>query len=330
MIRSKRSLIASAVAVVGAGLAATISLSAIAQNYPTKPIKIIVPYQAAGAVDLGPRLLAERMSADLGQPVLIENKTGGLGMPAMTDTINAPADGHVIFAGDASHWAINPALGTITLDFLKEFQPLSLTFTNGLLYVTATPGINSLQEFINQARANPGKMNYGSPGIGSMHHLASESLRAGLNLDIKHIPYRGAAEMTESLLRGDTQIMIISRNSVQSHVSAGKIRWLAVGIPTRLKQLPDVPTVGEVTGLKDFNFPGQQALFVKAGTPRPIVDKLVGSIRKAALQPDLFAKMLEVAASEMTPNTPEQLTEVIRGDIRKFTAVVKSSGAKAN
>ena len=311
-------------------IGAAFTMPATAQTFPTKPLRIIVPYQAAGAVDFAPRMLAERMAADLGQPVLLENKTGGLGIPAMNDILNGAPDGHLIFAADASHWGINPALGTVTYDFLKDFQPLSLTFTNGLVWVTAMPGINSMQDLIAAARANPGKLNYGSPGIGSVHHLGTEMFRAGLNLDVKHVPYRGAAEMTESILRGDTAFMMISKNSVEPHVKAGKMRWLAVTIATRLKQLPDVPTTAEVTSLKDFNLPGQQGFVVKAGTPRPIVDRLVASMRKGALQPDLYAKVLEVAASEMTPNTPEQFTDLIRADFKKFATAVKISGAKAN
>lgn len=319
----------SLVAAVAAALGAVALLPAHAQNYPTKPIRIIVPYQAAGAVDIIPRLLAERMSGDLGQSIILENKTGGLGIPAMTDTLNAPADGHTIFAADASHWAINPALGTVSYDFLKDFAPVSLVFTNGLIIVSgAASGINNLQDLIAQAKAKPGSLNYASPGVGSVHHLVLASLAASTGMDVKHIPYKGAAEMAEALLRNDVQFTMISLPAVQPHAKAGKMKMLAVNITKRLRQIPDVPTVTEVTGIKDFDYPGQQGFVVKAGTPRPIIERISAAVRKAGTQPDLFNKVLEITASEITPSTPDEFAELIRGNVRKFTNAVKVSGAK--
>ncbi len=320
----------SAILALGTVVAAAMSAApAAAQNFPTKPLRIVIPYGPAGAVDIAPRLLAEKMAADLGQPVLIENKPGGMGLPAVNDVLSAPADGYSILAADAGTWAIIPALQTVPYDFLRDFAPVSLTFSNGLLIITGTAsGINTLQDLIAQAKAKPGVLNFGSPGIGTLHHLTFEVLRSSLGMDMKHVPYQGAAPVVESALRGDTQVGMASLSAVMPHVKAGKIKILAVNITTRLRQIPDVPTVGEITGLKDFHFPGQQGLVVKAGTPKAIVDKLAASIRKGALHPDVFNKVLEGSASEMTPNTPEQLTELIRGDIKKFANAVKVSGAK--
>ena len=311
-----------------AALLAAVS-PASGQTFPNKPVRIIVPYGVGGVVDFVPRVLAERMSAELGQPVVVENKSGGLGIPAMNEVLNSPPDGHFMIEVDAAHWAINPALTQVNYNFTRDFAPVTLVFTNGLVFFTSTTsGINSFEGLVALAKAKPGQLNYGSSGIGSTHHLAIESLKASLGLDIKHVPYRGGAEMAESVMRGDTHFSVVSMGTILPLVKAGKLKMLAVSIPTRLKQIPDVPTVAEVTGLKDYSFPGQAGFVVKAGTPKAIIDKLAAAFTKAAQQPDLAAKVLDTTASELTPSTPEQLTELIRRDIVKFANAVKASGAK--
>ena len=317
-----------------AGLLGAVTLvvagPALAQLPAGKPIRILVPYAPGSVVDLVPRLLAERMSVDLGQPVVVENKSGGLGLPVINDVLNGPTDGTVILAADVAHWAINPAMQTVTYDFLRDFKPLSMTFTNGLIFYTSTgSGINSLEDLIAQAKAKPGQLNFGSSGIGSVHHLAFETLKAAFGLDIKHIPYRGSGVVVESVLRNDVQVALSSVGVVMPHVKAGKARMLAVSITSRLKQVPEVPTVAEITGLKEFHFPGQQGFAVKAGTPQPIVDRLSQAIRKASLQPELYNRVLDTTASEMTPNSPEEISEMIRADLRRITAAVKAAAIKA-
>lgn len=311
-------------------LSAVLIGTASAQAFPTKTIRIIVPYAPGSAVDLVPRLLAERMAPDLGQPVVVENKTGGLGVPAMVETLNQPADGHTVLAVDAGHWAINPALQSVNYDFLKDFTPVSATYTSGILFFTSVnSGISSFPELIAKAKAKPGSIAFATPGIGSTHHLIVEMLKSGAGLEMRNIPYRGGPEVVESVLRGDTQFGMSSLNGVLAQLKAGKLKLLAVSVQNRLKSLPDVPTVSEVTGIKDFNFAGTQALVVKNGTPKPIVDRLSAAVRKAGLQPDLVSKVLEATASDMTPNTPEQELEIMRNDIKKYTAAVKIAGVKA-
>ena len=316
---------------LGAGAAVAAGLAGAplrAQDFPTRPLRLIVPYGPGAASDYVARLVAEKMSVELGQTVLVENKPAGLGLPAINDVLNAPADGHVMLAADSAHWAITPAMQAMPYDFLRDFQPLSLTFSNGLLlFVNTSSGITSLQGLLAEIKAKPGQFNYGTPGIGSLHHLAMEVLKTSLGLDCKHIPYRGGADAIQSLLRGETQIGINSQTAVVPHVISGKLRILAVTVTGRLRQLPDIPTVAEVTGLRDFQFPGQQGLVVKAGTPKAVVDRLSAAIRKAGSDPVLAAKVLERAASEMAPMSPEQLTELIRSDIRRYAAAVKVSGA---
>lgn len=315
-----------ALAVALAGLATVAS----SQTFPSKNIRIVVPYPPGSVVDIVPRLLAERMAADLGQPVVIENKTGGLGIPALTETMNSPADGHLMVAVDAAQWAINPAMQQVPYDFLRDFKAVSMTFTNGLiLYTSVQSGITSFEDLVAKAKANPGALNYGSAGIGSVHQLAMETLKNALGIELKHVPFRGSSAMVESLIRNDVQVGFSSVSVVVPQFKAGKARMLAVTIPARIKQIPDVRSIAEITGLKDFNFPGEQGLVVKAATPPAIIDRLNASIRKAAAPAELQAKVLDQTAANLYPTTPEQMTEIIRTDIRKYAAAVKLAGAKA-
>ena len=303
------------------------SVGAAAQTFPSKPVRILVPYAPGATSDLVPRLLGERMGSDLGQPVVVENKPGGLGLPAINDVLNNPADGHTLIAADAAHWAVNPAMQPVNYDFIRDFAPISQTFVNGLLfYVSSTLNVNTLHEFIAYAKAHPGQLNYGTPGVGSVHQLALETFRAGLGLDFKHIPYKGGADAIQSALRGETQFGVNSQTAVMPQVRAGRLKIVAVTVMNRVKSAPELPTVGEVTGLQDFQFPGQQALFARAGTPRANIDRLNAAVRKAA--PELAARVLEQAASELIPTTPEQVLEVMRGDIRRYNNAVKISGIK--
>ncbi len=226
-----------------AALLAAVS-PASGQTFPNKPVRIIVPYGVGGVADFVPRVLAERMAAELGQPVVVENKSGGLGIPAMNEVLNSPPDGHVMIEVDAAHWAINPALTQVNYNFTRDFAPVALVFTNGLVFFTSTTsGINSFEGLVALAKAKPGQLNYGSSGIGSTHHLAIESLKASPGLDIKHVPYRGGAEMAESVMRGDTHFSVVSMGTILPLVKAGTpksiIDKLAAAF-TKAAQQPDL------------------------------------------------------------------------------------------
>ena len=323
-----RSRVAARLIRLGAcALAVAASFGVQAQTFPNKAVRIIVPYAPGSSVDGIPRMIAERMGADLGQPVVVENKPGGLFMPAINDILNQPADGYTLLASDAGIWAIVPAMQTVTYDFVRDFTPVSLSFTNGLILFTGlNTGINTFQDLVAQAKAKPGQLNYASPGIGSPLHLAIESLDASLGISMKHIPYKGAPEMIESLVRGDTQTGLLAPGAVLALAKAGKVKMLAVSIPNRLKLAPDLPTIAELTSVKDFNFPGQQAFVAKTGTPKAVIDRLSASIRAVGASPEMQTKVLTNTGSELTTSTPEQLQEIIRSDIRKYGAAVKLAG----
>ncbi len=308
-----------------------LSTSSLAQTYPSKPIRIIVPYSSGGVVDMVPRLLAVQMALDLGQPVIVENKPGGRGIPAILEILNSPNDGHVILAGDPSLWAMNPAMQEVPYDFVKDFTPLGQTYQGAQgIFTNTNSGVTSLQDLIDKAKTSPGKLNYASPGVGTIHHISMEVFRTSMGLEITHIPYKGASEVTESVLRGDTTVGLSSLIAVLPHVKAGKLKLLAVNSGRRSVLAPDVPTIAELTPLKDYDLSTVNILFVKAGTPQAVVDRLNASIRKAFANKDVAAKFLEVSGSDIHPNnTPEQASERVRSDIRKLGAAIKTAGIKS-
>lgn len=317
--------LAIALLVVGA----SVLIPADAQNFPTRPLRIISPYSPGNSVDLASRLLAPNMSQDLGQPIVVENRPGGGGVIAINELLAQPADGHTPLVPDAGHWAINPALQTMPYDFLRDMAPVGLIFTGPRYWMVSTSSpINTLQDLIALARAKPGVLNYGTPGSGTPHHMEAEVFRSSLGLDIKHIPYKGGSETTEALLRGDIQLTFLAMSTMLPHVKAGKMRMLAVDTKTRFRVTPDVPTVSEITGIADFHFPGQLGMVARAGAPKPVIERLSAALGKAALSPDVVSRMLNSGGLDMTPTTPEQFAELIREDIKKYALAVKISGAK--
>lgn len=314
-----------ALGLVLASLIACLATPALAQTFPTKRVRIIVPAGPSGAVDLVPRLLAERMAPDLGQPIIIENRPGGAGIPAVNEILNSPADGYTVLTAYAANWAITPALQPVPYDFLRDFAPVGLSFTGLRVYavLSSTP-VKSLQDLIALAKEKPGSINYASAGVGSGVHMEAAVFASSLGLVTRHIPYRGGAEEVEALLRGDVQYTMSGVNVIMPHVKAGKVRLLAVNRKARSAIVPELPTVAEITGLRDFDFATYVGWVVRAGTPKPVIDRLSGALMKAGAQPDLVAKVFSSGGVELTPSTPEQLAEIIRNEITQYTQAVKT------
>ena len=218
----------------------------------------------------------------------------------------------------------------VPYNFMRDFAPISITFSGPQAWVVSgSSTIKSMQDLVAQIRANPDQFAFPSPGVGSLHHLEGEMWAHALGLKVRHIPYKGGGEMVESLLRGDTQFLFVSINGVLPHVKAGKMTMLAVSTNTRFQTVPNVPTIAETSGPKDFNIAGQQGFTVRAGTPRPVIDRISASLRKAMAIPEIQARVIETGGVELMPLTPEQFAELIRGDIKKFGDVVRVAGIKA-
>jgi tripartite-type tricarboxylate transporter receptor subunit TctC len=304
---------------------------ASAQNFPTRPIKIIVPYAAGGSSDIVGRIAAQHMGALLGQPIVVENIGGSGGIAAIETLMRSPADGYTLLVADAGHWAINPALQRkLPYDAVKDLAPVGMITTSALyLIVHESVPANTLQELVTLVKANPSKYTYGSSGIGSVHHLSMEAFKAGLGLDILHVPYKGTAQSVPAVVGGQVSMTLSAGTSVAGFIKAGKVKMLAANTEKRSSLNPTIPSIGEA-GIENFNYPGELALVAPAGTPRAVIDKLSGALAKAVQIPEAAARFKAIGVEPGASQTPEKLSETIRADISKYARAVKISGTKVD
>lgn len=302
-----------------------------AQTWPAKPVRIVVPYAAGGAMDLTTRSLAAVMTDSLGQSVVVENRTGGGGLVGTDYAARAAPDGYtVLMFADAN--VIAPFIyAKLNHDPIKDFAPVTNTIL-GSHIIAAHPSVpaNTLQELIALAKREPGKLSYGSPGTGTPQHLAGELFKqqAG-NLQITHIPYRGGGQMIVDLVAGQIPLGLIGLPPTLPHVKAGKIKVFAVTARTRARQLPDVPTVEEA-GLPGYETVQWFGPVVPAGTPRPVIDRLFAEFVKGLKHPAVVER-LNGAGLEIAPSaSPEAYGEFIRAEYARWPAIVKAAGAKAD
>ncbi len=302
--------------------------TAHAQDYPNRPVRLIVPYTPGGQPDNIARTLAGPISAALGQSLLIENRPGAGGLPGVQEAMRAAPDGYTLLSADAAQWAILPALRPGVYDFEKSFAPISLIYTSALyIQVRSSVAAKTIQELIALAKSKPGSLSYGSAGNGTVHHLFMESFKSALGLDIVHVPYKGSGQMVQALLAGDIQIGITATASTGPHLKTGAIRLLATTTKDRSRLTPDIISQGEL-GFPEHNFAGESAYFAPTGTPRPIIDKLSGILAKAVVVPDVVQRA-ETFGVEMLHRNPEQTLQIMRADVARFVKAVKISGAKA-
>jgi tripartite-type tricarboxylate transporter receptor subunit TctC len=258
-----------------AGLAAVPQAqSQTAPAFPTRPVKLVVPFPAGGATDLTARLLAGKLAEAWGQPVVVENKPGASGMIGSEQVARAPADGYSILVTITTHIQ-NPALfAKIPYDALKDFEPISqICLSYLVLAVKPEFPARDLKEFIALTRANPGKHTFGSFGTGSSSHIVGERFARQQGLDMTHVPYKGAAPLVTDLLGGQVSSSWIDVSTATQHIAAGKLKPLAVTGPQRASMLPNVPTLGE-SGFPGYEPLGWVGMLVPAGTPRPIIDRI--------------------------------------------------------
>jgi tripartite-type tricarboxylate transporter receptor subunit TctC len=311
----------------------TWSQTASAQDYPSKPITLIVPFAPGGSSDIIARLIGAKLSESLKQSVVIESKPGGAGVIAMQAAARAPADGYTLILGHIGTMAVNPAMfEKLPYDAVKDFVPVSLAaIVPTVLVVHPSLPANNLKEFLEIARTKPGTINLGSAGNGSAGHLASEYLKQETKLDkdsIVHVPYRGTGPMLTDLLAGQTQATVTGAIPVLPHVKAGKLKVIAVGTTKRLDVMPDVATVAE-SGFPGFETSQWYGILAPANTPAAIVSKLATEIAAALKAPDVVAK-LKADGSEPVGSTPEEFTAFIAKEAARWGVVVKTAGIKAD
>ncbi len=294
-----------------------------AQGYPNKPIRLLVPFVAGGAVDTLARLLGSKLSEQLGQPVVVENRAGAGGNLAPDALSKAPPDGYTILL-TTNGLAISPSLyRTLPFDVQKDFVAVTQVVASQLV-IAATPKLsaNSIAELIALAKAKPGGLNYGSTGIGNPLHLTMEMLKSTAGIDIQAVPYRGDAPLNAALITGEIQAAVVPMATVLPHLESGMIKALAIGGAKRSPALPNVPTVAET--IPGFESTSWQGLFVPAGTPRDIVLTIQGETAKALKLPDVVAR-LKTGGNEGVGSTPEEFDARFRADIMKFAKIIKDA-----
>ena len=314
------------VAMLAGGFSA--AMPAAAQQYPSHPLRIIVPFAPGGASDVIARILAQKLTESLGQTVVVDNRAGaganiGIGLAA-----KAPADGYTLLIA-SSAFAVNPALyAKIPYDPFRDFQPLTCVGSSpNILAVHPSFPAKNVKDLIDLVRSQPGKHNYASTGTGTTPHLSGEMFRLAFKLDLNHIPYNGAGPEVQAMIAGQVQIGFASVPSFAQQVKAGQLRGLAVTADKRTPALPDVPAMGElgITGMSGDTF---QGMFVPAGTPKVIVSRLYGEIMKALALPDVRERLGAIGL-EPVGNTSQEFTAQIRSDIAKWRKVIQEVNIKA-
>jgi tripartite-type tricarboxylate transporter receptor subunit TctC len=293
-----------------------------------KAIRFVVPYQAGGLPDVLARMVAQSMSESLGQPVIVDNRSGASGIIAATHVSGSDPNGHTLFVGDIGHYAINPALyKDLAYDPNKDFKPV-ITGVHGplMLVVNADLPVKTLDEFVALARERPGKVNYGSPGNGSVHQLAMAQFANLAGINLVHVPYRSNAQAIPALLAHDVSAMFVSPPSVNEHVKAGKLRIIAVGAKEPTPLVPGVPTVSEKL-FPEFSAVTTVGFFAPAKTPDAVVATLNREIGKALKSPDVMAKM-PVMGVDVVADSPDSFAQRIRADQQYYRELVERVGIK--
>ena len=302
------------------------TLPAAAQDYPFKPIRMVVPYPPGGAGDMHVRLVSQKLGAMLGQTVVVENRAGASGNIGAEYVVKSAPDGYTLVFG-TTNMAINQAVSAkMPFNVLTDLEPITITLTSqNLLAVRTTMPANNMRELIAYDKANPGKVNFGSSGIGSPW-LAVEILKSLAGVEMVHVPYKGDGPAIIDLIGGQIDIYATNISAVDAHHRAGKVRGLAVTSRKRSTSLPDIPTMEEA-GVPGYDLEGWFGFLAPAGTPRPIIDKLHAALLKIVAMPDVQKSMLDIGLTPATL-TPEEFRQRIQSDVAKFTRVVKSSGIK--
>jgi tripartite-type tricarboxylate transporter receptor subunit TctC len=314
-----------------AGIAVACALaSAQAEDaFPTRPVRMIIPFSAGGPTDIVGRVMGARMGELLGQTFVIENRTGAGGNIGADAVAKAGGDGYTLLMATVSTHAINPGLyKNMPYDPIRDFVPLGrVGVTPTLLAVTNSLPATDFKSLVALIKDNPGKFTFGSSGVGSILHLCGEEFRsmAG-NLSMVHVPYRGSAPMDVDLIAGQISMAFDATPTALPMAKSGKIRPIAAGMMKRLRDLPDLPTLDEL-GLKGYECYTWNVILAPAGTPQPVVDKLNKAINQALADPKV-ANALEVAGIDPTPgSTPEQSMAFIKDELAKWAPIIKASGA---
>jgi tripartite-type tricarboxylate transporter receptor subunit TctC len=303
----------------------TLSGLAAAQGYPNKALRLIVPFPPGGSTDLLGRAVALRLSDALGQPVVVDNRPGANTIVAYEATLSAPADGYTLLFESFNGLVLNPNLyAKLPYDPERDFVPVAQVATSGFI-VVVNPAVkaNTLQEFVALARANPGRINLASAGIGNSTHVAAESFLTTAGIKLNHVPYKGSANALPELINGQVQVMFDTPITSMPFVRSGKLRALAVSGANRIAAMPDLPTIAEL-GYPGFSAGTYYSVVARRGTPQAAVDRLSNEIRRIAALPEL-RDLFSPQGIDASPGSAEELGALLRTDRARFAKVIKSA-----
>ena len=316
------------VRLAGLMIAALLALGgdpALAQAFPSKPVRLVAPFPPGSSIDVIARLISQPMGEALGQPIVVENRVGAGGNVGVDAVVKSPKDGYTIGIGARGPLAINGFLvDGMPYDPVKDVAPIALFGSSAIvLWVSAESPAKTMQEFVTAARNQPGKLNYASDGIGTTNHLGGEALRTTAKIDVVHVPYKGTAEAITALLQGDVHIFPGGLPPLVGQYKAGKIRPLAVAMKDRIAQLPDVPTVGEV-GLAGAEMYAWFAMFAPAGTPPDVITRIRDALGVALAKPDVKERLVSLGITPQL-STPEELARLVADEQAKWGPIIRAS-----
>jgi tripartite-type tricarboxylate transporter receptor subunit TctC len=310
-------------------LAAPVLLPALARaqpSWPSRPVRVVVPFPPGQATDIMARLIAEQLGQRLGQPFVIDNRGGGASIPGMEVIAKAPPDGHTLGMASSGPLSINPAvMSRLPYDVERDFTPIALVFTTPLLAVVhPASGITSLADLVAKAKAAPRGLDYASGGPGSSLHLAAEAFCQRAGIQLNHIPYRGSAPAMTDLIAGNVKLMFDSLAAALPHIQGGRVKALGVTSAQRMPQLPDLPTVAEAADLPGFEILGWAGLIAPAGTPAPIVTRLSEETLALVRGGPVAARIIELGGTP-APLGPADFAGYIRSELVKLRAVAQAA-----
>jgi len=308
-----------------------LSGAGLAQTFPNKPVKVIVPFAPGGASDLMPRLVGEKLTALWGQPVLIENRPGAAGNLGMEAGAKSPADGYTLLSAPNGNMVVNPHMyAKLAYDVFKDLAPVTrIAAVQNVLVVHPDVPAKTVKELVALARAKPGELTFASPGNGSQAHVAVELLKLRLGLDLVHVPYQGVGPAIKDLLGGRITLMVAQVPSALPHIKAGKLRALGACSAAPLPALPDVPTVASAAGLPGFEAVSWYALMAPAGTPKEVIARIQGDVAKVLQMADVREK-LDAMGAEPSGESSAELAARIKAEYDAWGEVVKKANIKAD
>lgn len=299
---------------------------AVAQDWPARPVRIIVPYGPGGIADIFGRLTADRLTKLLGQPFVVESRGGAGGAIGTEQAVRSPKDGYTLYFAGGGQFSVVPLMQKLSYDPLKDLTPVSMVTLNGMaLAVNNDLPVRNVREFIDYVRANPGKVNYGSTGLGSSSHLAPAAFAAREKLDMVVVPYQATPPSIVALMSGTIQVFFGNVSDVIEAARSGKVRLLAISSEKRAAQFPDIPTVSET--VPDFVMTGWNGYFAPAGTPRPVIDRLAQAIAAVCKDPEVI-RIMANSSVESVGGTPEDLAAAIQKDLPIYRAAVDAAGLR--